>query len=183
MLRGRWASPPRPRWRTQVCVWRRAGDPGAGVCRGFSIADAGGKAVPESRASIAFFPPLAPPPLLPFARLARHAPFLGGVGCWGARSQPRVGLKLRRGGRCCLLRDVAQRVGVAGVVPGTFPGPRAAGKVARAKPASQVLALQGFGGTNRRACPLPRLPAPLHPVGRPFFPLRRTRGGDEELPR
>jgi len=135
-----------------------------------------GKAMPESRASIALFPPLSPPPLLPFTWLARHALFFGGVGCWGERSQTRVGLKLRCGGRCCLLGEVAQRVAVAGVVPRTLPGARAAGKVARAKLASQVLAQQGLGGTNRRACLLPRLPAPLHPLGGPFFPLQRTQG-------
>lgn len=45
------------------------------------------KQCPRARASIAFFPPLSPPPLLPFTWLARHALFFWWCGLLG-RKEP-----------------------------------------------------------------------------------------------
>lgn len=104
-----------------------------------------------------------PPPSFPLTRAeTKCLSFLGARrGLLGRKKPPRVGEAA-----WCLAAMPPPRCGSSGSWwPGWFrdflPGPRAPGKVGRAKAARQVLALSGFGCHGRTCLPLGR--APPHP--------------------
>lgn len=103
-----------------------------------------------------------PPPSFPLTRAeTKCLSFLGARrGLLGRKKPPRVGEAA-----WCLAAMPPPRCGSSGSWwPGWFrdflPGPRAPGKVGRAKAARQVLALSGFGCRGRTCLPLGRAPPP-----------------------